>query len=123
MFCKNGVLKIFAKIHWKTPVLESLFNKRDSNTSVFQSNLPKISRVPFFTEHLPWLLLFVLSKTQICPRLSSFLKIIHTSFLEKIQYYGLRLIISIHKDVKELSSQIFLIYIFKYSCSETLSTL
>ena len=47
LFCRKGVLKDFARFHRKTPVLEFLFDCR-----------PQTS-IPFFTEHLWWLLLYI----------------------------------------------------------------
>ena len=48
MFCKKGVLKNFAKIHRKTPVLESLFNIRLQRLQrrFFPMNFAKLLRTP-----------------------------------------------------------------------------
>ena len=62
-FSKKGVLKIFHKIHLKTPVLESYFNrvsglraatllKKEIPTQVSSGKFYEISKNTFFTEHL-----------------------------------------------------------------------
>ena len=63
-----GILKIFCKFHRETEVLESLFNevagqkasnfiKKETPTRCFLVKFAKLSRTPFFTEQLRWLLL------------------------------------------------------------------
>ena len=54
MFCKVGVLRIFAKIHRKTPVSETLCNfiKKESLAQVFSCEICEISKNTFFLEHL-----------------------------------------------------------------------
>ena len=65
---KKTVLKKSGNIHWKTPVLESLFNKAAGLQSCnfikkrlqqmcFPKNICKIFKNVFFIEHLWWLLL------------------------------------------------------------------
>ena len=62
MFCKKVVLK-FHKIHWKTPVLESLshwrcrpkacnFSKKETLAQVFVCEFCEIFKNTFFTKHL-----------------------------------------------------------------------
>ena len=62
-FSKKGVLKQFRKIHLKTPVLESYFNrvsglrivtllKKETPTQVFSGKFYEISKNTFYTEHL-----------------------------------------------------------------------
>ena len=54
MFCKVDVLRIFAKIHRKTPVSETLCNfiKKESLAQVFSCEICEISKNTFFLEHL-----------------------------------------------------------------------
>ena len=74
-FCLKGFFKVFfLKIHRKTPVLQSVFNKlaglrpatllkRDSDTGVYQRNFEKCLRAPVLQNTSPWLLLiYTLSK-------------------------------------------------------------
>ena len=51
MFCKKWRSEKLHKIHGKTPVLESLFNK--TPTQVFSYEFCDIFKNTFFTEHLP----------------------------------------------------------------------
>ena len=54
-FLQNRCSKKFRNIHWKTPVLESLFNK---NADLFPCEYCKIFKNSFFIEHLRWLILY-----------------------------------------------------------------
>ena len=61
-FVKKGVLKKFRKFQWKTPVLESLFNKvvgiqacnfrKETRTQVLSYEICEISKNTHFEEHL-----------------------------------------------------------------------
>ena len=68
LFCKKRCSQKCRKIHRKTPLPESLFNKvgglrpatllkRDSGTGVLQLVFAAFLRTPFLIEHLWWLLL------------------------------------------------------------------
>ena len=68
VFCRKGVSQKFRKIHRKTPVPKSLFNKvaglrpvtslkKEPWHRCFPVNFAKFLRAPFIIEHLWWLLL------------------------------------------------------------------
>ena len=70
MYFRIGPLENSAKVHWKTPVLESLLNKYAGLKAFnviksrlqyrrFPVNFAKFLRTPFFTEHIRQLLLEV----------------------------------------------------------------
>ena len=67
VFCKRGVLKNFAKFTGKQLCQSLFFNKvaggacnfikKETLAQVFPVNSAKFLRIPFFSEHLWWLLL------------------------------------------------------------------
>ena len=65
MFCKESVLKNFAKVTEKKPVPESLFNEVAGKKRLcyrywhrcFPVNFGKFLRTPFLIKHVWWLLL------------------------------------------------------------------
>ena len=56
VFCKKGVLRNFAKLIGKHLCQSLFFNKV---AACFPVNFAKFLRTPFLTEHLRWLLLYV----------------------------------------------------------------
>ena len=58
LFCKKGALKNFAKFTGKHLCKSLFFNKEKMTlVQVFSSEFWEISKIPFFIEHLLWLLL------------------------------------------------------------------
>ena len=62
VFCKKGVLRNFTKFTGKH-LCRSLFFKKETLAQVFSCEFCEISKNAFFTEHVWWLLLYLMYYT------------------------------------------------------------
>ena len=64
LFCKRGVLRIFAKFTGKHLYQSLFFNKVLEFGTGFPGNFAKFLRAPFLTEHFRWLFLYFQKVTE-----------------------------------------------------------